>query len=388
MTVDAGAPPVVYGAALRGEWLLDPATAFLNHGSFGATPRTVLAAQEAWRRRIERNPPHFMARDYPAAIRDAAERLGAYLGAAGSDLVFVDNATSGANAVLRSQSFKRGDEILVTTLGYRAVANAARYVAERSGATFVEVPIDLPVRDGEAILAAVAARLSARTRLAIFDHVASHSAIVLAVERLVPLARAAGAQVLIDGAHAPGSIPLDVPALGADYYIGNCHKWLMAPRGCGFLWAMGERQGSLHPLAISHGFGKGFAAEFDWTGTRDPSAWLSAPAAIDFHRSLGGERLKARNTALARAMGRMLAQAWGTELAAPEDMFAAMAAIRLPVKGPMTQEHAKEVQARLYDTHRIEAAINCEDGRLWLRIAAQAYNEPADYERLRRAIAP
>ncbi len=388
MTVDAGAPPVVYGAALRGEWLLDPATAFLNHGSFGATPRTVLAAQEAWRRRIERNPPRFMARDYPAAIRDAAERLGAYLGAAGGDLVFVDNATSGANAVLRSLPFKPGDEILATTLGYRALANAARYVAARSGAALIEVPIDLPVRDGEAILAAVAARLSARTRLAIFDHVASHSAIVFPVERLVPFAQAAGAQVLIDGAHAPGMIPLDVPALGADYYIGNCHKWLMAPRGCGFLWAKRERQGSLHPLAISHGLDKGFTAEFDWTGTRDPSAWLSAPGAIDFHQSLGGERLKARNTALARAMGRMLAQAWGTELAAPEDMFAAMAAIRLPDKGPITQEHAKEVQARLYDTHRIEAAINCEDGRLWLRIAAQAYNEPADYERLRRAIAP
>ena len=387
MTADADAPPIVDGAALKGEFLLDPETAFLNHGSFGATPRAVLAEQEALRRRIEKNPPQFFAYDYPPMIRAAADRLGAYLGAQGRDLAFVDNATSGANAVLRSLAFEPGDEILVTSLGYRAVCNAARYVAGRSGATLIEVPIALPVPDAEAVLAAVAARLSRRTRIAIFDHVCSHSAITLPVDRLVPLARAAGALVMVDGAHAPGLIPLDVPAVGADYYVGNCHKWLMAPRGCGFLWAKREYQDGLHPLTISHGFRKGFIAEFDWTGTRDPSAFLSAPAGIAFHARLGGERLMARNTALARSMGRMLAENWGTELVAPAEMFAAMAVIRVPATGSMTQEHAKDIQSRLYRDHKIEAPINCEEGRLWIRVAAQAYNEAGDYERLRRAIA-
>ena len=384
MAADAGARPL-YGAAAKAEWGLAPELANLNHGSFGSTPLAVMAAQDAWRRRIEANPTQFMSRESRPALRDAARRVAAELGAEGDDIVFSENATSAANAVLRSLDFKPGDEILITSLGYPAIRNAALYVADRAGAGVVEVGIPLPVRDADSILAAVQAMLSGRTRLAIFDHICSGSALVLPVERLTGLAHRAGAAVLIDGAHVPGQLPLDLAELGVEYYVANLHKWLMAPRGTGILWARRDLQAGLHPLTISHGYRKGFIEEFDWTGTKELTGWLSAPAGIDFFHRLGGERLMARNRELALAMGRMLGKAWDTPLAGPLEMFAAMAVVALPNAGPATFERSTELRLYLAEQHGIEAAVNASDGRLWVRIMAQAYNEPADYERLRRA---
>jgi isopenicillin-N epimerase len=326
-----------------------------------------------------------MSRESRPALRDAARRVAAELGAEGDDIVFSENATSAANAVLRSLDFKPGDEILITSLGYPAIRNAALYVADRAGAGVVEVGIPLPVRDADSILAAVQAKLSGRTRLAIFDHICSGSALVLPVERLTGLAHRAGAAVLIDGAHVPGQLPLDLAELGVEYYVANLHKWLMAPRGTGILWARRDLQAGLHPLTISHGYRKGFIEEFDWTGTKELTGWLSAPAGIDFFHRLGGERLMARNRELALAMGRMLSKAWDTPLAGPLQMFAAMAVVALPNAGPATFERSTELRLYLAEQHGIEAAVNASDGRLWVRIMAQAYNEPADYERLRRA---
>jgi len=387
MSADDAPSAPVYGAALKSEWDLAPGTVYLNHGGFGLTPRAVLAVQDDWRRRIERNPTRFMVRELQPALREAAARAAAYLGARGEDFVFIDNATSGVNAVLRSLSFAPGDEILITNLGYPAVRNAARFAAARAGAAVVEAEVTVPVADAGAVANAVAARLSNRTRLLICDHIASHSALVLPVARLAALARAAGAQTLIDGAHVPGQLAVDIPALGADYYVGNLHKWLMVPRGTGFIWARPELQRALHPLTISHGYERGFNAEFDWTGTRDPSAWLSVPAGMAFHERLGGARLMARNQALAAAMAAMLGQAWRTPHGGPGEMFAAMATVALPEAGPATQERARALGNWLAETHGVYAAINAISGRLWVRIAAQAYNEPADYERLAHAFA-
>jgi len=383
MTADAAAS--LYGAAAKAEWVLAPGLANLNHGSFGSTPSAVMASQDAWRRRIEANPTKFMSRDSRPLLREAARKVAAELGADGDDLVFSENATSAANAVLRSLDFKPGDEILITSLGYPAIRNAALYVAERAGAQVVEVEIALPVRDADVILAAVEAKLSGRTQLAIFDHICSHSALVLPVERLIPLAHRAGAAVLIDGAHVPGQLPLDISALGAEYYVANLHKWLMAPRGTGFLWARRDLQAALHPLTISHGYRKGFIAEFDWTGTKELAGWLSAPAGIEFFHRMGGEHLMTRNRELARAMARMLSEAWDAPLGGPLEMFAAMAVIALPNAGPATFERSTELRLDLAEQHGIEAAVNASDGRLWVRIMAQAYNEPDEYERLRRA---
>jgi isopenicillin-N epimerase len=208
---------------------------------------------------------------------------------------------------------------------------------------------------------------------------------VLPVAEIAGLARAAGARVLIDGAHAPGQVPLDLEATGADWYVGNCHKWLLAPRGCGFLWAPAGRQPPLHPLAISHGYGSGFIAEFDWTGTRDPSPFLAVPAGIACHERFGGRALMARNAALAREAARLLVAAWGTETGGPESAFAAMVTVRLP-PGAAPLDGGVALQRRLQRDHGIAAAIVAEAGALWVRIAAQAYNELADYERLAMAL--
>jgi len=375
----------LYGAVAKAEWGLTPLLANLNHGSFGSTPLAVMATQDAWRRRIEANPTKFMSRESRPALREAAHKVAAELGSDGDDLVFSENATSAANAVLRSLDFRPGDEILITSLGYPAIRNAALYVASRAGARVVEVEVPLPVRDAEAIVSAVEAKLSGRTRLAIFDHICSHSALVLPVARLTEVAHRAGAAVLIDGAHVPGQLPLDLRALGVEYYVANLHKWLMAPRGTGFLWARRDLQPALHPLTISHGYQKGYVAEFDWTGTKELTGWLSAPAGIEFFHRMGGVRLMARNRELAHAMGRMLSEAWGTPLAGPLEMFAAMVVLELPNAGPATQERSTELRLQLAEQHNIEAAVNVSDGRLWVRIMAQAYNEPEDYARLRRA---
>jgi isopenicillin-N epimerase len=383
MSADSGSN--LYGAAAKAEWGLASGLANLNHGSFGSTPLVVMAAQDAWRKRIESNPTKFMSRESRPALREAAHKVAAELGSEGDDLVFSENATSAANAVLRSLEFRPGDEILITSLGYPAIRNAALYVASRAGAKVVEVEIALPVRGPDEIISAVEAKLSSRTRLAIFDHICSHSALMLPVERLTRVSHRVGAQVLIDGAHVPGQLPLDLARLGVEYYVANLHKWLMAPRGTGFLWARRDLQPALHPLTISHGYQKGFIAEFDWTGTKELAGWLSAPAGIDFFHRMGGARLMARNRELAHAMARKQSEAWGTPLGGPLEMFAAMAVIALPNAGPATPERATELRGYLAEQHNIEAAVNVSDGRLWVRIMAQAYNEPEDYERLRRA---
>ncbi|HEX6841907.1 MAG TPA: aminotransferase class V-fold PLP-dependent enzyme [Stellaceae bacterium] len=369
------------GGAARAEWPLDPAVTYLNHGGYGVVPNAVLARQAEWRRRIEANPMQFMARELAPLWRQAAATLAAHLGARGEDLVFVANATAGCNAVLRSLDFRPGDEILLTSLAYGAVAKAVRYVAARSGATVVTAEIPEPLADAAAIGAAVAARLGPRTRLVVLDHIASGRPLVLPVAELTRLAHQAGARVLIDGAHAPGQVPLDLPQIGADWYVGNCHKWLMAPRGCGFLWAPEASQAELHPLAISHGYGQGFLAEFDWTGTIDPTPFLCVPDAIACHSRFGGPALMARNRRLALEAARLLAARWGTALGGPEGSFAAMVTVRLPLP-EATHEAAVALQRRLSAEHRIEAAIMAHAGALWVRVAAQAYNQLADYERL------
>jgi isopenicillin-N epimerase len=366
----------------RDEWLLDPDVAFLNHGSFGATPRAVLAEQKRWRARMERHPTHFMSEELPPALRAAASRLAAFVGARADDLVFVENATAACNAVLRSLHFTPGDEILVTDHGYAAVRKAAEYVAARAGARVVEVTVPFPLHDAKQVVAAVSSRLNSRTRLAIFDHITSPTAIIVPVRELTALCRAADVPVLIDGAHAPGMLSLDVPSIGADWYTGNCHKWLMAPKGSAFLWVTPERQAHIHPLVISHGYGQGFTAEFDWVGTRDPSAWLSVPAAIDFHERLGGAKLRERNAAMAREQATLLAEIWKTERGAPDPLTGSMAAVRLPLREKATPGRALELRRTLFDDHRIEAPVTAFADALWVRISAHAYNRPADYARL------
>jgi isopenicillin-N epimerase len=375
-----------FGAGAREQWLLDPDCAFLNHGSFGATPRSVLAEQDEWRRRMERQPVHFLVTEAPAAIRTAAEDLATFLGARGEDLAFVDNATTGANAVLRSIAWQPGDEILYTNHGYGAVNKAIEYVCGRTGARPVEARIPFPIEHEDEVVEAVRAALTSKTRLVVIDHVTSPTALVLPVKRVVELCQANGTDVLVDGAHAPGMLPLDLEELGATYYTGNCHKWLMAPKGCAFLWARGEAKRELHPTVISWGWPNGFTEEFDWTGTRDPSAWLSIGAALAFYHQVSPRRRREHNDGLAAWAAAMLEEGWRVAPVTPRHMRGSMATMRLPVALPGTKDEGKRVHDALWHNHRVEVPLIDFAGGLYIRVSAQAYNTPADYERLLDAV--
>ncbi len=373
------APPE-WGRALRGEWLLQEDMCYLNHGSYGATPKRVLVAQAGWRRRLERQPARFMTDVLPRRLRASAAALADFLGARAQDLAFVDNATAGVNTVLRSLPWREGDEIVLSNHAYGAIKNAVRYIGERFGVTVREIRIPFPLSSAEQITGAYRDALGGKTRLVLVDHVTSPSALVFPVEEIIPLCKRAGAWVLVDGAHAPGMLPLRLETCGADWYVGNCHKWLFAPKGCGFLWAAADAQSMLHPLVISNRFGEGYPVEFDWTGTRDPSAWLAVDAALDFYRYLGAERLSARNHELAIEGAKLLARAWGTKIPAPEKMFGAMVTVPLPGNaGSADASTARRIHAALWRDFRVEAPVIVFEERLWVRISAQAYNERDDY---------
>lgn len=374
------------GKAVRHEWALDPDFLTVNHGSFGATPRVVLAAQQEWQRRMEAQPSRFMRTVWPDALRHAANRLGGFIGADGKDIAFVENATTGCNAVLRSLRLQAGDEILVLTHGYNAVRNTVRFVCERAGARMAEAVVPFPHPDPDTIVANIAAALTPRTRLAVVDHITSGSALVLPLQRIVAACHDAGVPVLVDGAHGPAQVPLDMRALGADWYSGNCHKWLCAPKGSAFLYAHADRQQDLHPTTVSHGLGKGFLEEFDWTGTRDAGAWLATSVAIDFHRRLGGEALMARNIALAAEATALLARRLNTEVGASGALAGSMGMVRLPLPGAATADDSQVLRARLLAAGT-DAPTHLHDGAIWLRISAAAYNELEDYERLGEIVA-
>ena len=376
----------VFGQAIRPAFCLDEDAVFVNHGSFGAVPRAVIDAQDEWRRLVERQPVDFMTRRRQPALDAARARLAGFIGGGDGRLAFVANASAGINAVLRSIEWRPGDGILFLGHAYGAVRQALTYIAERHGAVLTEVPLALPAAGPDAVLDAVAAALRPGLRLAVLDHITSPSALVLPIGEMIARCHDAGLRVLVDGAHAPGMVDLDIAALGADWYAGNCHKWLFAPKGCGFLWARADRVEGLHPTVVSHGYGQGFEAEFDWTGTFDFSAWLAVTAAIDFIEDRGAAAIRRYCHALARDQAARLADAWGTTVAGPPAMIAAMAAIRLPLDRPGTWEAATALNNELWARHRIEVPIRPLDGHLWARISAQIYNIPDDYEALATAV--
>lgn len=375
-----------FGVPARRLFQLEDGAVYLNHGSYGATPKAVTAAQRRWQDRLEAEPSRFMEREFRPGLRVAAERLSDHLGVPGRAVAMVENATQAVNAVLRSLHFASDDEILITDQTYNAVKNTARWIAARSGARVVQVDLPFPAFSDDSLVAAFSAGLSERTRVAIIDHVTSPTALVLPVARMVAAARRAGALALVDGAHAPGMLPLDLAAIGADWYTGNCHKWLFAPKGCGFLWAGDAVRNDLHPTVISHGYGQGFVAEFDWVGTRDASAQLALPAALAFLDHLGAERVRRHNHEMAVESGRRLAEAWGTEVGAPPALTGSMITVRLPDGLGTTQAEALELRRRLLDERRIQVPVNALAGGMWVRVSAQVYNHAAEIDALAQAI--
>jgi isopenicillin-N epimerase len=289
------------------------------------------------------------------------------------------------NAVLRSLTLRPGDELLTTTHVYNAVRQAMRYVAGRTGAVYREVDLPLPAAGPAEIVDRVLGALSERTRLLVVDHVTSPTGLIFPVEPIVRACNARGIDVLVDGAHAPAMLPLDVERVGAAYYAGNLHKWAFAPRGAAFLWVRPDRQGDVHPTIISHRLGEGFAREFAWQGTRDVTAWLTVPRAAAFLADLGEQRVRDHNHALAVWAHRLLCDRWGVAPLSPADgsMLGSMAAVALPAGlQDMTDAAGDAFQRRLYSEHRFEVPVHRFTGRWVLRVSCQVYNAPGQYERL------
>ncbi len=380
-----------------GFWALDPQVTFLNHGSFGSCPRTVLKFQQMLQERLERQPVSFLIDEFEPLWNEARRTLAQFVGADADDLVFMPNATTGVNTVLHSLKFKRGDQLLTTNHAYNACRCALEFVAARDGARVVVVKIPFPLASTQQVVDVVLAKVTRRTRLALLDHVTSSTGLVLPLEKIVRELSARGIETLVDGAHAPGMIPLNLKKLGAAYYAGNCHKWICSPKGAALLYVRRDQQARIRPLVISHGANSlrrdpsRFLLEFSWTGTGDFSAWLSVPESL---RVIGAQlpggwpAVMRRNRALALAARRLLCDALNISPPCPDEMIGTLAAVPLPDMAAADIARISNgldpLRDRLLREHGIEVPVfpwPAPPKRL-LRISAQLYNSLPQYERL------
>lgn len=362
---------------------------FLNHGSFGATPRPVMEAYQAWQRELEAQPVEFLARRARALLRSSRSILADYLGCRPLDIVYLSNPTTAVNIIARSLNLETGDEILTTDHEYGAVGRTWRLVCRAAGARYIQAPIPLPVTSPQEILDQLWARVSDRTRLIQISHISSQTALIFPVAEICRKARRAGILSLVDGAHAPGQIPVDLSTIGADFYTGACHKWLCAPKGSAFLYAHPEVQAQLDPLIVSWGYeaeepgDSQFIDYHEWQGTRDISAFLSVPAAIGFQTRYDWASVRSRCHAMLSSARQQLLALLNTSAICPDspDWFVQMAAIQLPPGSDPV-----EVQSRLYQEHRIEVPVYRWNDRAMLRVSVQGYNRAQDLEALLSAL--
>lgn len=368
---------------LANQFLLRRDIVFLNHGSFGACPKPVFEVYQNWQRELELNPVIFMGR-LSELLKQARARLGQYVGAAGDNLVFVPNATYGLNIVTRSLKLSAGDEVLSTDHEYGAIDRAWRFNCERQGAHLINHRISTPIKGPEDVVERLWARVTPRTKVIALSHITSPTALIMPVEAICGRAREAGIITVIDGAHAPGQIDLNLEEMGVDFYSGNAHKWLSSPKGAGFLYACAERQHLLEPLVVSHGWQSRtpgpspFLDYFSWVGTDDPAAYLSVPAAIDFQEQHNWPAVRAACHQLAlEAQGRILTLS-GLSALSPDSMWAQMVAVPLPGLAADYKE--------LWEKFQIVAPVFEWNGQTLIRISIQAYNTPEHIERLLEAL--
>lgn len=369
---------------LRAQFLLDPEIVFLNHGSFGACPRPVFEVYQQWQRDLESNPVGFIGRRLPDLLAEAKVSLAAYVGAQPADVVFVPNATYGINVVARSLKLQPGDEVLASDHEYGAVNNTWRFNCEHQGAAYINQPAPVPIENEAQIVEALWAGVTERTKVIVLSHVTSPTALIFPVAEVCKRARAAGILTVIDGAHAPGQVDLNLEQIGADFYSGNCHKWLSSPKGSAFLYARPECQHLLEPLVVSHGWRYAqpgpsqFLDYFTWVGTSDPSAYLSVPAAIEFQRQHDWPTVRQACHALAlEAQARILDLSGLSPLSA-DDLWVQMRAI--PLAG------AAADYKTLWEAYQIVAPVFEWQNQTLLRISIQGYNTPQDVDRLVMAV--
>ena len=386
------------GSRFQRYWRLAPGTVFLNHGSFGACPASILKLQMEIRRRMEAEPVQFLWRRYEEQLEPARAAVAEFVGVHPRDLVFIPNATAGVNAVLRSLDLRRGEELLTTTHDYNACHNVLVETARRTGARLVTARVPFPLQNEEQVLDAISRSVTSRTRLALIDHVTSSTAVIFPIERIVRELEQRGVDTLVDGAHAPGMVPLSISKLTPAYYTANLHKWVCAPKGAGFLWVRPDKQRRLQPAIISHGNNthrpgySTFQDRFDWAGTFDPTAWFCAGEAIQWMGKLcrdGWPGVRKANHALVVGARQLLCKELQVEPPCPEQFLGAMATIALPERFQGRPKRAKidPEQLRLYDEFGIEVPFFHigKPKRRYLRISAQIYNTFMEYRYLAEA---
>jgi isopenicillin-N epimerase len=385
-------------------WDFDPAITYLTHGTYGACPRPVLKTQQALVAELEANPIRFLTREFEGRLDVARDQVAAFLNADPAGLVVVPNATTGVATIVESLRLRPGDELLTNDHEYNATLNALATVAERAKARVVRVSIPLPIRHEEQVVEAILAGVTPRTRLAMISHVTSPSGLVFPIETIVRELDRLGVDTLVDAAHAPGMVPVDLRALGAAYWTGNGHKWLCGPKGAGVLHLRDDRRGGILPLVTSHGRNDPRSdrptlwKEFDWQGTGNPTAFLALPEAL---RVIGGLQPggwpahMTANRELVLAGRNVLVDRLGLEPIAPDSMIGAMAAIALPIAADEATTEA--LTSSLARDERIEVPVGpfpvraardagAAPTHALLRISAQRYNELADFERLSDAL--
>jgi isopenicillin-N epimerase len=378
-----GIPPMTH---LRPLFLLRDDMTFLNHGSFGACPRLVFEDYQRWQLELERQPVEFMAERYNPLLGEARAALAEFLGTRADNLVYVPNATAALNLVARSLPLQAGDEVLSTDHEYGAIEKTWQFACARRGAVYRTVALDLPAESQEELLESVWRGVNSRTKVLALSHITSPTGMLLPVAELIRRARAAGILTVIDGAHAPGQIDLALDELGADFYAGNCHKWLLSPKGAGFLYARPQRQELLQePLVVSWGWQAGetprLVEQNQFQGTRDIAAWLSVPAAIRFQQQHDWPQVRRDCHALLQQARAMIPAITGLPPLYPPDWHVQMLALPLP---PCD---LKEIHRRLWQEFRVEIPIMQWRDRQLLRISAQGYNCPQDLQTLREALA-
>lgn len=383
---------------LRSHWTLDPDVTFLNHGSFGACPTKVLERQNQFRRDLESQPVRFFLRDYEGHLDASRAELASFVGVAPGDLVFIPNATTAVNSVFRSLTFGHGDEILATNHVYNACRNAIDYVAERSGAKVVSVPVPFPLASTEEVVTTVLSAVTKRTRIALIDHVTSPTGLVLPIEPIIEELHKRDVDVFIDGAHAPGMLPLHIERLGVAYYTGNCHKWICAPKGAGFLYVRSDRQERIRPLVISHGASSQrrdrsrFQIEFDWTGTVDVTPQLCVGEAIRYLDGLvpgGWDEIRRRNRELALQARDLVCSRLQIEIPAPDEMVGSLAAFPLPdATSAPVDSLFDSIQDNLWHRYRIEIPVQYWPAfpKRVIRLSAAIYNHADEYRKLADAL--